>query len=147
MNTRPWIDYYMDVANVVATRSSCLMKKVGAVAVKDRRIIATGYNNPPSGYPHCKKCARKEQGIKPGENYDSCPSVHAELNVVTQAAKHGTSLKNAAVFCTHYPCPNCLKAMINSGITDIYVKQPLAISGIDSSLVKQLGEYVRIHEL
>ena len=118
----PWPRYFMDITRLVAERSTCLRRKVGAIAVKDRRILATGYNGAPSGVAHCLDvgCLRAQLGIPSGQRHEICRGLHAEQNVIIQAAVHGISLKGAEIYCTHQPCLICTKMLINCGITKVY---------------------------
>lgn len=120
-----WPKYFMDIAYLVAQRSTCLRRKVGAVAVLDKRILATGYNGAPSGVRHCLEigCLRDLRGIPSGQNHELCRGVHAEQNVIIQAAVHGISLRGADIFCTTYPCFICTKMLINCGIKRIYISE------------------------
>ena len=121
----PWSRYFMDITRLVAERSTCLRRKVGAIAVKDRRILATGYNGAPSGVAHCLDvgCLRAELGIPSGQRHEICRGLHAEQNVIIQAAVHGISLKGAEIYCTHQPCLICTKMLINCGITKVYFQE------------------------
>ena len=112
----------MDITCLVAQRSTCLRRKVGAIAVKDKRILATGYNGAPAGVPHCLEagCLRDQLGIPSGQRHEICRGLHAEQNVIVQAAVHGISLKGAEIYCTHQPCLICTKMLINCGITKVY---------------------------
>ncbi len=118
-----WHRYFMDIAYLVAQRSTCLRRKVGAVAVKDRRILATGYNGAPVGTEHCDTagCLRQQLNIPSGQRQEICRAVHAEQNVIVQAAKHGISLEGAELYCTTMPCVTCAKMLHNVGIHAIYV--------------------------
>ncbi|BDC36626.1 MAG: cytidine deaminase [Candidatus Methanoliparum thermophilum] len=119
MNERPNIDeYFMNIAKIVATRSTCLRNHVGAVIVKDKRILTTGYNGAPSGLPHCLDigCLRNSNNIPSGKNQEICRGVHAEQNAIIQAALHGISIKDATLYCTHLPCSLCAKMLINAHI-------------------------------
>ena len=118
----PWSRYFMDITCLVAERSTCLRRKVGAIAVKDKRILATGYNGAPAGVPHCLEvgCLREQLGIPSGQRHEICRGLHAEQNVIIQAAVHGISLKGAEIYCTHQPCLICTKMLINCGITKVY---------------------------
>ncbi len=119
-----WQKYFMDIACLVAKRSTCLRRKVGAVAVLDRRILATGYNGAPSGCLHCMEagCLRTKLGIPSGQRHEICRGVHAEQNVIIQAAVNSVSLKGAELFCTTFPCFICSKMLINCGIRKIWVE-------------------------
>ena len=118
----PWSQYFMDITCLVAQRSTCLRRNVGAIAVKDKRILATGYNGAPAGVPHCLEvgCLRTQLGIPSGQRHEICRGLHAEQNVIIQAAVHGISLKGAEIYCTHQPCLICTKMLINCGITKVY---------------------------
>ncbi len=116
----------MDIAYLVAQRSTCIRRKVGSVAVRDRHILATGYNGAPSGVLHCLEtgCLRKKLGIPSGQRHEICRGVHSEQNVIIQAAVHGISLQGAELYCTTFPCFICAKMLINCGITKIVVEEP-----------------------
>ncbi len=116
---RPSVDeYFMEIASVVAKRSTCLRNQVGAVIVRDKRILATGYNGAPRGLAHCLDigCIREQNDIPSGERHELCRAVHAEQNAILQAAIHGVSTENTTIYCTHQPCILCTKMMINAGI-------------------------------
>lgn len=125
--SRPgWDEYFMQVADVVARRSTCMRRNVGAVIVKDKRILATGYNGAPSGLPHCIDvgCLRQELGIPSGERREICRGLHAEQNAIIQAAKYGIPVEGSSIYCTVEPCSLCTKMLINSGIVRIVYKEP-----------------------
>ncbi|RDI92880.1 deoxycytidylate deaminase [Thermosipho africanus Ob7] len=113
-----WDSYFLKIAEIIATRSTCFHRKVGAVIVKDKRILATGYNQPPSGFPHCDDigCIRDDLNIKSGENQEVCYALHAEQNALMQAAKFGISTDGATIYVTHKPCSVCARLIINAGI-------------------------------
>ncbi len=116
---RPDLDsYFMEIAKVVSTRSTCLRQKVGAVIVKNKRILATGYNGAPSGLPHCEEvgCLREKLNVPSGERHELCRAVHAEQNAIIQAAVHGVSIAGGTLYTTHQPCIMCAKMIINAGI-------------------------------
>jgi dCMP deaminase len=116
---RPDIDeYFLKVAAVVAERSTCRRHHIGAVAVRDKHILATGYNGAPSGSPDCLElgCLRDELGIPSGERHEICRAIHAEQNVIIQAALHGVSLEGATIYATHTPCVLCAKMLVNAKI-------------------------------
>ena len=122
---RPSLDeYFMRIALVVSTRSTCLRKKVGAVLVRDKRILATGYNGAPSGMKHCSEvgCLREQSGVPSGERHELCRGVHAEQNAIIQAALHGVSTEGATLYCTHQPCILCTKMLINAKIVRVVFK-------------------------
>ncbi|NIA03220.1 MAG: cytidine deaminase, partial [Nitrospirae bacterium] len=117
MNERPTLDeYFMEIAEVVAKRTTCLRNKVGAVIVRDKRILATGYNGAPRNLEHCLDigCIRQQQNIESGTRHELCRGVHAEQNAIIQSALHGVSVENATLYCTHQPCVLCAKMIINS---------------------------------
>ena len=113
-----WQKYFMDMAYLSAKRSTCLRRQVGAVAVIENHVIATGYNGAPKGVRHCIEtgCLREEQGIPSGEKHELCRGVHAEQNLICQAASYGVALKGATIYCTHQPCYICAKMIINAGV-------------------------------
>jgi len=111
----------MKIAHVVKERSTCLRRKVGAVLVKDRRILATGYNGAPKGLPHCSEvgCLREQLGVPSGERHELCRGVHAEQNAIVQAAVFGVSTRGATMYTTHFPCSICARLIINAEIKEI----------------------------
>ena len=143
MNKRPDIDeYFLEIAHVVAKRSTCLKRAVGAVLVRDKHIISTGYNGSPKGMPHCISCNRPISGV----NHELCKGVHAEANAIIQAAIHGASVKGCTLYCTTFPCNICAKMLTNAGINDIIVEEeyddPLSMqllsdAGINVRMVKE----------
>jgi len=116
-----WDQYFMDITRLVATRSTCLRRQVGAVLVKDRNILATGYNGVPSGISHCDAtgCLREKLRVPSGERHELCRGLHAEQNAIIQAARHGTNIDGATLYCTTMPCIICTKMIINAGIRAI----------------------------
>lgn len=119
-----WHKYFMDIAEMVATRATCLRRQVGAVAVKNKKIIATGYNGAPAGVSHCEKrgCLRDEMKIPSGERHELCWAMHAEANVVAQAALHGDSLAGTTVYVTVQPCVSCVKLLVSAGVDKVIFK-------------------------
>ncbi len=117
----PWDVYFLDIAHFVATRSTCLRRHVGAIIVKDKRILATGYNGAPSGLPHCLEigCLREEMGVPSGERHELCRALHAEQNAIIQAAVHGVAIKGAFIYATNQPCIICSKMIINAGLVRV----------------------------
>jgi len=117
-------EYFMSIAKVVATRSTCKRHQIGAVAVKDKRILTTGYNGAPSKLKDCLQlgCLRDEQKIPSGVRTEVCRAVHAEENVIIQAGIHGVNLQGATMYCTHSPCRRCAKMMVNAGIARVVYK-------------------------
>jgi dCMP deaminase len=130
-NTRPsWDEYFMGITEMVAQRSTCLRRKVGAILVRDKRIIATGYNGAPAKVSHCLDigCLREQQGIPSGERHELCRGLHAEQNAIIQAALHGFSIEGSTLYCTNMPCAICSKMLINARIEKIYYKEGYADS-------------------
>jgi len=128
-DTRPsWDEYFMGITEMVAQRSTCLRRKVGAILVRDKRIIATGYNGAPAKVSHCLDvgCLREQQGIPSGERHELCRGLHAEQNSIIQAALHGFSVEGATLYCTNMPCSICSKMLINARIEKIYYKEGYA---------------------
>jgi dCMP deaminase len=124
--TRPsWPEYFMAITKLVASRSTCLRRKVGAILVKDKRILATGYNGAPSGLRHCAEvgCLREGSSIPSGERHELCRGLHAEQNVIIQAAYYGISINGSTLYCTNKPCVICTKMIINAGIKKIYYQE------------------------
>jgi len=115
-------DYFMEIAQVVSKRSTCLRRQVGAIIVKNKHILSTGYNGAPSGITHCAErgCLRDKLNIPSGEQHSMCYASHAEMNAIAQAAYHGISIKDSILYCTHQPCFICAKLIINSGIKTVY---------------------------
>lgn len=124
--TRPgWNQYFMDISAMVATRSTCLRRKVGAVLVLENRILATGYNGSPSGLRHCDEvgCIRQSQGIDSGRDLHLCRGSHAEANLITQCAKFGIRASGGTLYINTSPCSSCMKLLINVGIKKIYYRE------------------------
>jgi dCMP deaminase len=117
-----WETYFRDITILVAKRSTCRRRAVGAVIVKDKQILATGYNGAPKGIEHCLDigCLREALRVSSGERHELCRGIHAEQNAIIQAAYHGISIKGATLFCTNLPCGICAKMIINAGIKRIY---------------------------
>lgn len=141
-NRPSWQTYFMDITFLVAKRSTCLRRAVGALIVKDKRILSTGYNGAPTGIKHCIEigCLREKLNVPSGEKHELCRGIHAEQNAIIQAAYHGASIKDATLFCTNMPCSICAKMIINAGIKKIYYhsgyadsmsEEMLAEAGID----------------
>ena len=118
-----WDEYFLEVAQLVAKRATCLRRQVGAVLVKDKKILSTGYNGAPSGLKHCFDigCIREKLRIPSGQRHELCRGLHAEQNVLLQAALYGTSTKGSALYITNQPCAICAKMLINAGIKEIII--------------------------
>jgi len=121
MHRPSWDEYFMRLAYLVSTRATCTRRKVGAVIVKDRRVLATGYNGPPKGLAHCDVtgCIRENLNIRSGERHELCRGLHAEQNAIIQAAVHGVSIKDSTIYVTNHPCVVCAKMIINAEIKEI----------------------------
>ena len=137
-----WDDYFMSITRLVATRAACLRRQVGAVLVKDHRILATGYNGAPSGLLHCTEtgCLRQEMGIPSGERAELCRGVHAEQNVIVQCAVHGIMTEGAVLYCTTQPCSPCAKILINAKIKEVVYEgdypDPLTVGLFEEAQVR-----------
>ena len=119
-----WDEYFLGIADLISKRSTCLRRSVGAVLVKDKRILATGYNGVPTGIRHCSEvgCLREKLSVPSGERHELCRGLHGEQNAFLQAALHGTSVKDATLYSTIQPCSICAKMIINAGIREIVIK-------------------------
>lgn len=119
-----WDEYFLGIAELVSKRSTCLRRNVGVVLVKEKRILATGYNGAPSGIMHCNErgCIREKLKIPSGERHELCNGLHGEQNAFLQAALHGTSLKDSALYSTTQPCIICAKMIINAGIKEVVIR-------------------------
>jgi len=141
-----WDEYFVSLARLVSTRSTCLRRKVGAVLVRDRKILATGYNGAPSNIEHCGTtvCVREKLRIPSGERHELCRGLHAEQNALLQAALHGASVKNATLYSTTQPCIICAKMIINAGIKEVIIagKYPDKMS---SKFLRQGKVKIRLH--
>ena len=121
---RPSVDdYFMEIASVVSKRSTCLRNQVGALFVRNKRILTTGYNGAPAGLPHCDVVGCAREGVASGTRHELCRAVHAEQNAIIQAALHGISIEGATLYCTHQPCILCAKMMINARIRKVVYRE------------------------
>lgn len=120
-----WLEYFMAITELVAQRSTCTRRSVGALLVRDKHIISTGYNGVPTGIQHCREagCLREDYYVPSGERHELCRGLHAEQNAIIQAALHGISVQDATLFCTNMPCSICSKMLINARIEAIYYKE------------------------
>ena len=147
--TRPsWDEYFMQVTRVVGTRSTCIRRQLGAVIVKNKRILSTGYNGVPSGLAHCLDvgCLRQKMEIPSGERFELCRGLHAEQNAIIQAAYHGVSIQGAVIYSQAQPCVTCAKMIINSGITCIIYEQDYP-DALSRQLLEEAGvEMIRYEE-
>lgn len=116
-----WDEYFLEVARLVSKRATCLRRSVGAVLVKDKRILATGYNGAPRGLAHCLEvgCIRQKLKVPSGQRHELCRALHAEQNALIQASLYGISVRDATLYATNQPCIICAKMLINAGIKEI----------------------------
>ncbi|MDR3349151.1 MAG: cytidine/deoxycytidylate deaminase family protein [Acidaminococcales bacterium] len=125
--TRPdWDEYFMEFALAAGKRSTCLRRAVGALLVKNKRILATGYNGAPQGLKHCGEtgCLRQKLNVPSGKMHELCRGLHAEQNAIIQAALHGVPIAGSTLYCTHQPCVVCAKMLINAGVEKIVFAHP-----------------------
>ena len=136
-----WDQYFMNITELVAERSTCLRRKVGAILVREKRVISTGYNGAPTKISHCLDvgCLREQQGIPSGERHELCRGLHAEQNAIIQAAVHGFSVRGATLYCTNMPCSICTKMLINIEIEKAFYKE-----GYPDSLTSMMMEEANI---
>ncbi|MGQ9508883.1 MAG: deoxycytidylate deaminase [Thermodesulfobacteriota bacterium] len=123
-----WDEYFMDITHIVAKRATCLRRQVGAILVKDKKILATGYNGAPSLLDHCLDigCLRERMSVPSGERHELCRGLHAEQNAIIQAAYHGVQIRGATLYSTHHPCIICTKMLINAGVERIVYEEGYA---------------------
>jgi len=135
-----WDEYFLEMARVVARRSTCLRRHVGALLVREKRILATGYNGAPAGLKHCVElgCLRTERGVPSGERQELCRGLHAEQNAIIQGALHGVSVQGADLYCTTQPCVVCAKMLINAGVRRIVYEGDYA-DDLSLELLEQAG--------
>ncbi len=140
-----WDEYFMRITRMVASRSDCVRRQVGAVLVKDRRIIATGYNGTPRGAKNCSDggCPRCASDVPSGTDLGECLCLHAEENAILQAAYHGISVRGACLYCTSSPCLLCTKKIINSGVVEVVFDARYSIDGRSMALLDECGITVR----
>lgn len=121
MNRLSWDQYFMEICYLVSKRSTCIRRQIGAIIVKDKRILSTGYNGVPIKIEHCfdRGCLREKLNIPSGEKHELCRGLHAEQNAIIQAGLYGISVKDSILYCTHQPCIVCAKMLINVGIKKI----------------------------
>ena len=143
MSRPSWSEYFMAITKLVAKRSTCMRRAVGAILVKDRRILATGYNGAPARLRHCEEvgCLRENSAVPSGERHELCRGLHAEQNVIIQAAYHGISIKGSTLYCTNKPCVICTKMIINAGIQKIVYEE-----GYNDELADQMLTEAGIEE-
>ncbi len=138
MSDRPsWHQYFMTITRQVAERSTCTRAKVGAVIVRDKNILATGYNGAPAGLPHCSEagCLVYSSRTPSGETAENCfRTIHAEINAIAQAAKNGAAIRDADIYITHTPCIHCFKVLINTGIHRVFYERPYKLHTLEEML-------------
>jgi dCMP deaminase len=148
MAERPsWHQYFLTITRQVAERSTCTRAKVGAVIVRDKNILATGYNGAPAGLPHCTEvgCLVYTSRTPTGEVEENCfRTIHAEINAIAQAAKNGASIRDADIYITHTPCIHCLKVLINTGIRRVFYEQEYKRHTLNELLVHTEVELVQV---
>ena len=135
-----WDRYFLDIAALVGRRSTCRRRSVGAVLVKEKRILATGYNGAPTGLGHCLDlgCLREELNVPSGERHELCRGLHAEQNAIIQAALHGVSVKGATLYCTNHPCVICAKMIINAGVDKVIFEEGYS-DRLSEEMLKEAG--------
>ncbi|MFH1779381.1 MAG: cytidine/deoxycytidylate deaminase family protein [Candidatus Omnitrophota bacterium] len=141
-----WDAYFLDIAKLVSKRSTCLRRKVGALIVKNRRILTTGYNGTPTGITHCEVagCLREKLKVPSGERHELCRGLHAEQNSIIQAALYGVNIGGGTLYCTNQPCSICAKMLINAGIKEIVME-----SGYPDKMAKEFfdGAGIKVRTL
>lgn len=145
-NRRPsWDEYFMGLAKLASTRSTCLRRQVGAIIVKDKKILATGYNGAPKGLPHCLDigCLREKLKIPSGERHELCRAVHAEQNAIAQAAMFGVNIKDGIMYSVTHPCILCSKLIINAGIKKIVIEDSYP-DKFSKEMLKQAGVKIKV---
>ena len=142
-----WDEYFLNIAKLISKRSTCLRRTVGAVLVKDKRILATGYNGAPSGVKHCEKtgCLRDKLNIPRGERHELCRGLHGEQNALLQAALHGVSAQGSKMYATTQPCIICAKMIINAGIKEIIISGSYP-DKMAKEFLKEAGVKIRIYK-
>lgn len=143
--TRPdWDTYFLDIVDLVSRRSTCLRRAVGAALVRDRRILATGYNGAPSKLKHCLDigCLREKLNVPSGERHELCRGLHAEQNAIIQAAFHGVSADGSTLYCTNHPCVICAKMIINAGVTRVVIRNGYS-DKLAAQMLKEAGIKVK----
>ena len=144
MERPSWDEYFMDITSLVARRSTCMRRQVGAVMVKEKNILAPGYNGTPSGITHCDVtgCLREQLNVPSGERHELCRGLHAEQNAIIQAARHGVNISDSVLYCTNSPCIICTKMLINAGIRKV-----VYLEGYSDSLSLEMLEEAEIETL
>ena len=146
MDNRPsWDEYFMEMCDLVRSRSTCIRRGVGAVIVKDNRVIASGYNGAPKGVKHCAEtgCLRQQLQVPSGQRHELCRAVHAEQNAIIQAANLGLAIEGATIYCTTQPCAICAKMIINAGIVRVVCAEAYP-DEIGDAMLKEAGVKVEV---
>jgi dCMP deaminase len=135
-----WDEYFMEFARIAGKRSTCLRRAVGALIVKDKRRLATGYTGAPQGLKHCGEtgCLRQRLGVPSGKMHELCRGLHAEQNAIIQAAVHGVPIAGSTLYCTHQPCVVCAKMLINAGVKKIVFANPYP-DNLAEDMLKEAG--------
>ena len=149
LDERPsWDEYFMTLAKQVATRTTCIRRAVGCVLVRDKRIIATGYNGAPTGLRHCAEtgCIRQKLDVPSGERHELCRALHAEQNALIQAARYGLPVDDSTIYITTQPCVVCAKMLINAGVKEIVYANPYP-DGLSLSMLEEAGIKLRVYNV
>ena len=146
MGRPDWDKYFMEITELVSTRTTCLRRSVGAVIVKENRILATGYNGAPAGLAHCLDigCMREKMNIPSGERQELCRGIHAEQNAIVQAARFGVSLMDSTIYINTQPCITCAKLLINVGVKRVVYKNPYP-DKMSLEILKEAGIAVEVY--
>ena len=141
-----WDEYFMQMADYAASRTTCLRRAVGAVIVKDHRVLATGYNGVPTGIRHCAEmgCLREQLGVPSGQRHEICRGLHAEQNAIIQAARYGVDIRGASIYVNTQPCVVCAKMLINAGIEEIVYKNPYP-DELSMEMLAEAGIRLRVY--
>ncbi len=146
MDKRPsWDEYFMEMAELARTRTTCIRRGVGAVIVKDHRVLATGYNGTPNGLTHCSEtgCMRAKMNIPSGQRAELCRGLHAEQNAIIQAATLGQNIGGSVLYCTTQPCSICSKMIINAGIKRVVIAEPYP-DELGEAMLKEAGVQIDV---
>jgi len=145
MNRPSWDEYFMEMAFLARKRSTCIRRGVGAVIVKDNRVIASGYNGAPKDVAHCEEtgCLRQQQNVPSGQRHELCRGLHAEQNAIVQAACMGHAIEGATLYCTTQPCIICTKMIINAGIKRVVITEAYP-DALAEQMIKEAGIQVDI---
>jgi len=146
MSRISWDDYFFDFAELASKRSTCLRRTVGAVLVKDKMVVATGYNGPPRGLQHCSEtgCIRQDENVPSGQRHELCRGLHAEQNAIIQAAKSGVNINGAHLYCSTKPCAICTKMIINAGIKKVFYKKDYDDEFADKLAKQSDVEFIKV---